>query len=181
MNRSHLASLLLLIPPIAMSQTLCKKDEIDYFSCRVAQGKKIISICGNITNGEINDDSWLQYRFGKVGAIELTYPKKRQNSALKFEGNYFNKYSVIDLRFINENTLYGVSLNGPYSGDDATKRKGYSGGVSAELGKNERSTIHCAKVDGHQYFDIFSGINDSIRNHNGETDFFYHFHNRVAK
>jgi len=181
MKSSHLASLLLLIPSVAMSQTLCQKDEIDYFSCRVTRGEKIISVCSNITNGEITDDSWLQYRFGKMGAIELTYPKKRQDSVLKFEGNYFNKYSVIDLRFINGNTLYGVDLNGPYSGDDATKRKTYSGGVSAESGKNGRVTIQCAKVDGQKYFDIFSGINNSIRNHNGETDFLYRFHNRVAK
>ena len=52
-------------------------------------------MCGNITNGEINDGSWLQYRFGKAGSIELTYPKEKTGSFSKFEGYYFNRYGVI--------------------------------------------------------------------------------------
>lgn len=181
MNLSHFAFLLLFIPAAALSQTLCSKGEIDYFSCQVVRSDKIISVCGNITNRDINDNSWLQCRFGKVGAIELNYPREKRDAVSKFEGNYFNKYSVITLRFINENTLYSVDLNGPYIGDDAMKRKRYSGGVTAELSKHQRVTMQCAKVDGSKYFESFSGINDSIRNYIGETNFLDYFYNQVAK
>jgi hypothetical protein len=180
MKYSYFAFILLLLPSVTLSQTLCRKGEIDYFSCKTSN-EKIISVCGNITNGEINDSSWLQYRFGKVGAIELDYPKEKTGSVSKFEGNFFNKYEVIDLRFINGNTLYGVGINGPYSGDDATKRTEYSGGVSAKIGKTKRVNFNCTKIDGRKYFWIFGVLNALLTNYNGETDFPYNFHNQVAK
>jgi len=180
MKPSYFAFILLLLPSVTLSQTHCRKGEIDYFSCKTSS-EKIISVCGNITNGEISDSSWLQYRFGKVSAIELTFPKEKAGSVSKFEGNYFNKYGAIDLRFINGNTLYGVDINGPYSGDDATKRTDYSGGVSAEIGKTKRVNIYCTKIDGRKYFGIFSDLNASLRYYSGETDFLYNFHNQVAK
>ena len=180
MKPSYFALLLLLLPSVTLSQTLCRKGEVDYFSCKTSS-EKLISVCGNITNDEINDSSWLQYRFGKTGEIELTYPKEKENSISKFEGNYFNKYDVVDLRFINGNTLYSVDLNGPYSGDDSTNRTEYTGGVSVQIGKTKRVNFFCRKIDGLKYFSIFSGLNVSLRNYSGETDFLYNFHKLVAK
>lgn len=170
-----------LFPSVVLSQTLCQKGEVDYFSCETVTNKKIVSVCGNIANGEINDESWLQYRFGKKHAVELSYPEEKQGSVSKFEGNYFDRYNVIDLRFINGRTLYGVEFNGVYDGEEAEKRTRASGGVYVENSKAKRVYIACRKVDTGKYFNIFSQLNASIREFNGETDFLYRFYNHVSK
>ncbi len=58
-------------PVFSQEATLCNPHEEIYFSCHF--GKKIASVCasGNISprNG------YVQYRFGRVGRIELVYPK----------------------------------------------------------------------------------------------------------
>ena len=69
------------------ADTLCLKGEINYFSCKTKANGKIMSICGNIEDFEINDDSWLQYRFGKPHTVELVYPPEKVGSVSKFEGN----------------------------------------------------------------------------------------------
>lgn len=175
-----LATITLLFPSIGLAQTLCSSGEIDYFSCMVAH-EKIVSVCGNIANGEVKKDSWLQYRFGKPGAIELAYPKEKQASVRQFEGNYFSRYNVIDLRFINDSTLYGVDLNDTYSGDDAKKRPRPTGGVSVQVEKAKGRRIECQKADAGKYFEVFSLLNSSLRNYNGETDFLHQFHNRASR
>lgn len=168
------------LPSIALSQTLCRKGEIDYFSC-ATDSRKIISVCGNITNDGIGDGNWLQYRFGTARVIELTYPSKKSGSASKFEGNYFNKYGVIDLRFIRGETLYGIDLNGPYSGEDTKERAGYTGGVSIEFAQSQRVNKHCKKINGEKYFEAFSHLNVLLNDYNGETDILYKFRNKAVK
>ena len=168
MNPTLITIIALLFPSIALSQSLCGKGELDYFSCETVN-KKVISVCGNISNGEITDNSWLQYRFGKKGAIELTYPKEKQGSVSKFEGNYFNRYNVIDLRFINGKTLYGVNYNDSYSGDEAQERTSPSAGVYVEINHAKPVNIQCAKI--HTAFTYFGYLNDWLRSYNGETNF----------
>jgi len=170
---------LLSFPSVAASQTLCRTGEIDYFSCETVAGKSV-SVCGNIADGEISGDSWLQYRFGKIGAIELTYPTEKQGSVKKFEGNYFNRYGVVDLRFVSGRTLYGVELSETYGGDDAQPRSHPSGDVTVIVGKTKHVSIGCRKIDAPKYFDIYSRLNISLRAHNGETDFLFHFYNHVS-
>ncbi|GHU29728.1 hypothetical protein AGMMS50256_15240 [Betaproteobacteria bacterium] len=176
-----LFTLALSIPSICSSATLCRTGEIDYFSCRAKNGK-IISVCGNIKNGTIEDDSWLQYRYGKPHAIKLAYPEKENGSVSKFEGNHFNRYNVIDLRFINGETLYSVTLNGLYSGEGANPRYYVTGGVSVEMGKSKRVSIACQSIG--EYYELFAELNDSLRSHNGyngKSDMLYYFYNHVSK
>jgi hypothetical protein len=176
----HLAFVvvMLLLPCIGVAQTLCRTGEMDYFSCETTANRKIVSICGNITNGEIDSESWLQYRFGKKGAIELSYPQDTSGSVEKFEGNYFGRYGVADLRFIAGRTLYGVALNLPYDGDEAQRRKKSSGNISVTLGKSKHVRIGCTKISNAQ---LFIDLNIWLRAHNGETDFLYYFFNHVAE
>lgn len=176
-----IAAVTLMLPCVCISQTLCRQGEIDYFSCETTASQKIVSVCGNIADGKIDSDSWLQYRFGKKDAIELSYPAKISDSIEKFEGNYFSRYNVVDLRFISERTLYGVELNHTYAGEEDQQRSKPSGGVTVELGKNRHVSIACTKVDARKYFRLFSDLNTLLRSHNGETDFLYHFHNHVSK
>jgi len=54
-----------------LTGTQCEQGEVGWFSCRTAQGK-VMSLCGtwplSATEGT------LTYRFGPLGAPELTYP-----------------------------------------------------------------------------------------------------------
>ncbi len=165
------------------SETLCQKGEVNFFSCQTKADGKIISICGNIQDFEINDDSWLQYRFGKSHAVELVYPQEKIGSISKFEGNNFSKYNIVDLRFINKKTLYSVSLEAPYSGEEATKRSRFSGGVSVEIAKSKPVNIDCIyPADVRKHYSQFARLNDSLRYKNGEkADMLFHFYNHVAK
>lgn len=164
------------------SETLCQKGEVNFFSCQTKANGKVISICGNIENFEINDDSWLQYRFGKPRAVELVYPQEKIGSISKFEGNNFGKYNVVDLRFINKKTLYSVSIEAPYSGEEANKRSRFSGGVSVEVAKSKPVNIDCANsTNVRKHYSQFARLNDSLRYKNGETDMLFHFYNHVSK
>lgn len=177
-----LLTIALAAPYTWASETLCNKGEVNYFSCQTKADRKIISICGNIENFEINDDSWLQYRFGKPHAVELVYPQEKIGSISKFEGNNFSKYNVVDLRFINKNTLYSVSIAAPYSGEEANQRSRFSGGVSVEVAKSKRISIDCADSRSvRKYYDQFARLNDSLSYKNGETDMLFHFYNHVSK
>lgn len=52
--------------------SLCRKKEITYFSCKVKEKNKIVSLCGNSLSD--SDKFWLQYRFGSNHHIEFIYP-----------------------------------------------------------------------------------------------------------
>lgn len=171
---------ILIFPSLSWAQTLCRTGEIDYFSCQTTANQKIVSVCGNILDGEINSESWLQYRFGNDGAIELSYPQKASRSVEKFEGNYFDRYNVVDLRFINGRTLYSVEFNYAYNGDEAQRRDQPSGGITVHIGKSKRVSIPCKRVNALKYFRLFSDLNASIRTHNGETDILHHYFNHVS-
>ncbi|OYT87385.1 MAG: hypothetical protein CFE43_21755 [Burkholderiales bacterium PBB3] len=181
MKPTALALVMAMFPCVGQSQTLCRAGEVDYFSCETNASEKIVSVCGNITGGEIGSESWLQYRFGKKGAIELSYPPKSSDSIGKFEGNYFGKYNVVDLRFMSGRTLYGVELNHTYNGGDAQQRDQPSGGITVTMSKTKHMNIACRTVDASKYFRIFSDLNISLRAYHGETDLLYHFYRHVSR
>jgi hypothetical protein len=164
------------------SETLCNKGEVNFFSCQTKANGKVISICGNIENFEINDDSWLQYRFGKPRAVELVYPHEKNESISKFEGNNFSKYNVIDLRFINKKTLYSFSIAGPYNGEEANKRSRFSGGISVEVAKSKPVKIDCVNsTDVRKHYSQFARLNESLRYKKWRNRHFFHFYNHVPK
>ncbi|WP_027996863.1 hypothetical protein [Simplicispira psychrophila] len=181
MKSVALIACLFLLPSVCLSQTLCRAPEVDYFSCKTTTNEKIVSVCGNIASEGIGQGGWLQFRFGKMGATELTYPTDRHDSFKKFEGNYFNKYGVVDLRFISGKTLYSVSLNGKYSGADARRRNSPSGGLTMQRGMAKLVSMSCQKINTQKYFQIYSDLNVSLRAYNGETDFLGHFYKYVSK
>ncbi len=163
--------LLLFFSSLGFGQTLCLKKETDFFSC-VTTNNKIISICGKISSNDHAND-WLQYRFGRRDHIELIYPESKIGSISKFEGNAFNKYNVVDLRFINSRNAYSVSLNGPYHGDEATVRSSASASVNIKLKSKNRASISCSTIDSKKYFDRFENLNNELRFINGDTDLFF--------
>jgi len=79
----HLAALLALSPlaaSAAASKYLCHADEQVIFGCAV--GKRMVSLCASPKVGR--DAGYVQYRFGTLARLELTYPTSLEPPAEKF-------------------------------------------------------------------------------------------------
>jgi hypothetical protein len=172
---------ILLFPTLALSQSHCHKGEVVYFSCQTTQTEKVISICGSAINDEPSDDSWLQYRFGQIGKIELTYPIEKKGSIQKFEGIYFNRYNVVSLRFINNKTLYDVSDSMGREDENSHEQILPSAGITVSLSKTKSLNIKCKNIYHGPHFGSFTQLAISLGQQNGETDFLSDFYNKVSK
>jgi hypothetical protein len=62
--------------------TLCQAGERVYFSCATEPRGRVVSLCGSEQLGEAS--GYLQYRFGRPGAIELEFPPARAGSVERF-------------------------------------------------------------------------------------------------
>jgi hypothetical protein len=83
MKSQYLVILLLLLPPTtpaAGSKYLCHADEKVVFGCAV--GKRMVSLCSSPKLGR--DVGYVQYRFGTLARLELTYPEKLEPPGDKF-------------------------------------------------------------------------------------------------
>jgi len=72
---------------VVASPTLCAKDEAVFFSCPLKDSNKVVSLCGDrglMKSREEGENSFLVYRFGRLGALELEYPKRRDGSIEMF-------------------------------------------------------------------------------------------------
>jgi hypothetical protein len=86
--------------------SLCAAAEHAYFSCSTAKGK-MIALCGSAPGAAT---PWLQYRFGKVGAVELTFPTKKEGSlgAFLWERHVHVNSMSYTVRFTNSGFTYEV-------------------------------------------------------------------------
>jgi len=113
----------------AIAQTHCIPPEITFFSCTIAGKQKIASLCGTAFKlpGESNfsDESWLQYRFGRLGAIEFRYPNSKHDSISKFTGESHRSIEGSDhaLWFSNKGTNYSINYSAYYVGLWAAGKK----------------------------------------------------------
>lgn len=62
-------------------ESLCTKDEQVAFSCAV-KGNKLVSLCASPDLSKTT--GYVQYRFGKKGAVEFTYPQLTDNPRTHF-------------------------------------------------------------------------------------------------
>ncbi|RQP25737.1 hypothetical protein DZC73_01300 [Albitalea terrae] len=84
----------------------CKTDEVTYFQCTIGSTGKVVALCGNelfdpATN-ERRASTWLQYRYGAPGKVELAFPQARAGSVEQFTGEYHHPYHGF---------YYGLSFN----------------------------------------------------------------------
>lgn len=163
----------LFVPLVVSGETHCVEGEIDYFSCPVSTQGKVMSICGNI--GEADDisiNSWVQYRFGRIGRVELAYPPEKNGSPEKFEGQDFVRFGDKLLLFINGKTLYeiGVSPEEEWYDGKETVFKKRSAGITVFLSRTRYLSINCNKVDLEQYLGRLGYLTRRLREHNGPID-----------
>jgi len=89
-------------------RTLCRSEEQAFFSCTIAASNKIVSLCG----AKIIDNrrGYIQYRFGRVGALELQYPRERANTQRVFRYAHYFRAQVdrTEITFDNQDFRYVV-------------------------------------------------------------------------
>lgn len=95
------------------SDSHCKASEVEYFSCKIKDSAKVLSLCG-INEYPPNDkkEGWLQYRFGKPGQPELVFPENKEGSLGRFDGFW----SPPSVRFKNGEADYEVSADAGENG-----------------------------------------------------------------
>ena len=105
---------------IATKPCLCEKSEENLYSFRLEKSQKIMSVCIG------KDNSYMQYRFGLPGKIELAYPdKKDENSWDKFTYEGYTRgggpanagMNTQTLSFENKGTSYSVYYINGYADD----------------------------------------------------------------
>jgi hypothetical protein len=170
----------LCFPLVVLAQTHCHIDEVDYFSCRLRDSGKILSLCGGRLTPNQEHGMWLQYRVGQPGAIEMAFPEQRKESVGKFESNYFSPrgedHDVTSLRFINRDAFYDLSLAEYPSSPRASRLRG---GVSAEA-KGKSSYYACLLPIRAVYLQRFRALNTYIANTNEPSDFMADFYRRKS-
>jgi len=107
----------------AHADSLCRKDETVYFSCKVNNSEKMISLCGHYPSNVFDFDdpiavlsqkAFLTYRFGAKERIELEYPQRRKDSLYKFEGVSISSHfgGSYEVYFRNGKFVYEVFASG---------------------------------------------------------------------
>lgn len=90
MRLSVLFALSALIPAVGLcAPTHCTQDEDVIFSCSLQRTKKVVSLCSSKKLLSKKDGAYLQYRFGALGSVELSYPTEKSGSPEKFSYSHY--------------------------------------------------------------------------------------------
>jgi hypothetical protein len=89
-----------------IAQSHCSQSEEIIFSCKI--GSKMMSVCSS--KSLVSKVGYLQYRFGRLGALEFTYPRDIKSSIQRFKlSHYFRaKVDRWELSFENKDMQYRV-------------------------------------------------------------------------
>jgi hypothetical protein len=100
------------VAPVA---TLCDNTEKVIFSCQL-KSAKVVSLCGS--SKFTKTESYLQYRFGLPGKVELEYPQQRSDSQKTFHYRHYFRAQV-DLTEISFSANgYTYTVFSDYNGEE---------------------------------------------------------------
>ena len=100
---------------VVQPSSLCRAEEQVIFTCVAAGSAKLVSLCGS----KLLDHrrGYLQYRYGKPGAIELQFPQARANTQLAFRYAHYFRAQVDRTEITFDNQDYRYTLFDYYEGD----------------------------------------------------------------
>jgi hypothetical protein len=99
----------------AETDSHCTKTESVIFSCQIKDSDKTLSLCAS---KDISDTSgYIQYRFGKLNKVELTFPNDRLHSQKRFLYTHYFRSQVdrVEIAFVNRGHKY--TIYSYYEGD----------------------------------------------------------------
>ena len=102
------ALLAALASPKNQSSSLCRNEEQVIFSCAVAPGVRTVSLCASAALD--HRSGYLQYRYGRPGAVKRQFPQARANTQLAFRyAHYFRaRVDRTEITFDNDGYRYTV-------------------------------------------------------------------------
>lgn len=95
--------------------SLCRVEEQILFTCGLPRSAKVISLCGSKSLD--NRRGYLQYRFGKAGAMDLQFPRERANTQMAFRYAHYFRAQVDRTEVTFDNGDYRYVLFDYYEGD----------------------------------------------------------------
>lgn len=101
--------------PKSQPQSLCRGEEKIIFSCAVTPGARIVSLCAS--NALDHRRGYLQYRYGKPGAIELQFPQARANTQIAFRYAHYFRAQVDRTEVSFDTQGYRYTLFDYFEGD----------------------------------------------------------------
>ena len=121
--------------------TLCQQGETVLFSCRLKDGKKIVSLCGStsLTAAE----GYLQYRFGEAGQVELEFPRQRQETRKLFRYSHYFRYQVERTAVSFDNNGYRYTVFDNYEGDTQPKVQQQGVEITSPSAEQKTRTLLC--------------------------------------
>ena|SRR5947209_3896989 len=133
--------------------TLCNANEDVIFNCEVAGKGKVVSLCGSKQFDR--QQGYLQYRFGKSGAIELEYPHERQNTQAAFKYSRYTRALVTLLTVRFETNGYTYELHDDDNSEEHPRRRDFYLSVmppgananSTEMRCRQPVTSHLSKLE----------------------------------
>ena len=89
--------------------TLCERNEINYSTC--LSGSRLISLCAS--RDLDGQNGYMQFRYGKPGKIEISYPDKTQNPRYVFFESHrsYTDGSESRISFTREGAKYVLFTN----------------------------------------------------------------------
>jgi hypothetical protein len=117
------------------STTLCQPDEQVIFSCDLSGSGKYVSLCGS--KKLTREEGYLQYRFGRPGAVELEFPKDKDSTKKQFTYDHYFRALVDRTNISFENGGYTYTVFDDYEGD--VKPETREAGVKIERSGKETS------------------------------------------
>lgn len=109
MTQLFASALLPLLPALTIAApTHCTPAEEVVFSCPLQRTAKVVSVCASPRLLASPSKGHLVYRFGKLGAVELEFPKDKAGSPAKFvHSHYFRAQTDrTQLRFTSGDFTY---------------------------------------------------------------------------
>lgn len=93
----------------------CSSEEVTYFNCKVKASSKVASVCGKGYTNAKGKAGYLQYRFGKVGKVELAFPNPIETDAITDQFYFVNEgissplLIEVKLSFISSGYVYQLN------------------------------------------------------------------------
>lgn len=121
--------------------SLCDVNEKTIFSCKIQNSANSLSVC--VSQNLSKDSGYIQYRFGRTGAIELEYPAEKEISRSSFLFARYTRFQVskLTLSFSNNNVNYTIFDNYDGESKPSVKEKGVA--ISGQGLENKNIKLLC--------------------------------------
>jgi len=122
--------------------SLCRSEEQIFFSCPIAASVKTVSLCGSKTIDSRR--GYIQYRFGRAGAVELQFPRDRANTQRVFRYAKYFRAQVQRTEIAFDNEDYRYVLFDYYEGDVKPAIREAGVRITRHSRNQQESEIKCA-------------------------------------